>query len=422
LITDFTEAGYVAPEDTPAGSSFPPKSKCKRFSLNTLNPIAANALKAFDFDGNGKVTVDNVARGAEMLKDTQKKYKRVTWAMVVQFVVYAILAGASLGVLYYYLYLMKDMTVDETTGNLMIKTNEGVSDQEVSIKSHGETFSYDSFVTDPTTGASKGCVLGSNAASMFRLLSEGTQTKFMVENQESGSLEVTSLGNRKVSWTNTSIDLGDGFVLYPDADCTEKYSQGNLGGRKLSSKDLLDGHLDLRENFLSVMRGTSETNNDGRHLLNVVNGIFYTKDLTLTVRGAMDHPRPDCGSLAQLAYKYSLNDEVLPNNYAGIWETFNVGGPMGWHVTEASSVFETRCFYPTDETDFCNVKVEFEIGGSCEFALPSKCPQTLGGPKPWKCLCNSGCCEPTPGQTGGTCWGVLSDNPLIVGSLTCPLQ
>ena len=95
LIDDFTEAGYVtSPEHAP--SSLPPKQPM-RFSLNTLNPIAANALKAFDYTGNGKVTVEEVQRGAEMLKQTQKKYKRVTWAMVVQFVVYSILAGVSLG-------------------------------------------------------------------------------------------------------------------------------------------------------------------------------------------------------------------------------------------------------------------------------------------------------------------------------------
>jgi len=232
--------------------------------------------------------------------------------MIVQFVVYAILAGVSLGVLYYYLYLMKDMTVDETTGILMIKTNEGASDQEVSIKSHGETFSFDSFVVDPNTGESKGCVLGSNAVSMFKLLSEGTQTKFMAENEESGDVEVTSLGNGKISWTNSSIDLGDGFVLYPDADCTQRYLQGNLGGqRKLSSRDLLDGHLDLREQFLSAIRGFREITMDGRHLWydRVGGGVVYSTSSPSLFNNNW------CRDLANLAYESSTTNTPLPRSW-----------------------------------------------------------------------------------------------------------
>lgn len=231
LITD-SEKGTPDPESLLMAQ----KGQSKRFSLKSLHPNVADVLSAFDFDGNGKVTVDEVHRGAELLKETKKKHKRAMWALVIQFVVYTALTAASCGVLYHFLYLMKDTAVDSSTGALMVKSNDGSAKAvQVSVKSHGKAFAVDGVVTDSVSGEEKRCVSPDKASEMFKLASEGTDVRLMQETSETGEIRVLRIGAGDISWTEESVDFGP-IVLIPDEDCTNE-----LLGESVESSENADG-------------------------------------------------------------------------------------------------------------------------------------------------------------------------------------
>ena len=212
------------------------KGKSKRFSLKSLHPNVADVLSAFDFDGNGNVTVDEVQRGAELLKETKKKHKRAMWALVIQFVIYAALTAASCGVLYHFLWLMKDTAVDSSTGALMVKSNDGSSEAvEVSVQSHGKTFEVDAYIKDSVTGEVKDCVTEEKVREMFNLAIEGTDVRFLEKPTESGEIHVVRLGADDITMTEDLIDFGPALHLIPDEDCSKQFLPENYteGDREL---------------------------------------------------------------------------------------------------------------------------------------------------------------------------------------------
>jgi hypothetical protein len=247
--------------------------KPKRFSLNSLHPNIAEALKEFDFDGNGKVTVGEVQRGAELLKETKKKHKRAVWALIVQFVVYAALTAASCGVLYHFLFLMKDTAVDPSTGTLMVKSDDSsAEDVEVSVKAHGTAFASNSKAVDSETGLEKECIDGATAVAMFVQATEGTPTRYVSEDPSTAALTVFPIGSEEASWTNETIDFGR-LVFVPDPDCTSMYSgedgSNNDGTRSLlSDENMYIDHDALRKLAISSIVGDASGNEQRRQLRN----------------------------------------------------------------------------------------------------------------------------------------------------------
>ena len=247
------------------------KRKSFRLSMSRLTPNVRNALTAFDYDGDGRLSSNEIARGAEQLQETQKRHRAALWALGIQFVIYAILTAASAGVLYHFLYLMKDTAVDASTGTLVIKGN-GADDtgkaSPVSVKSVGTAFTYDATAVNATTGLSKGCVYPSQASEIFVQVLEGTNTQFVHEDDTTGDIRVVPLGNgmNGTTWTDDGMDFG-GLVLVPDVDCTEKYlleEHSPDHTRRLSDKALYDANRALRRQTLSAFVDTSSSNRQGR--------------------------------------------------------------------------------------------------------------------------------------------------------------
>lgn len=265
LIADFSNGADI---ESKSASSKP----ITRFSLNSLHPKIAAALKEFDFDGTGKVTVGEVQRGAELLKATKKKHKRAVWALIIQFVVYAALTAASCGVLYHFLFLMKDTVVDPSTGTLVVKSDDGsTTDLAVSVKAKGNTYSSTGTAIDSETGLEKKCVNGPTAFEMFVQASEGTPTKFVSEDPSTQSLTVIPIGSDVTIWTNETIDFG-GLRLVPDLDCTRASREGEAGSnnegiRSLSSDDMHADHNSMRKLAISSIAGDSSGNQEQRRQL-----------------------------------------------------------------------------------------------------------------------------------------------------------
>lgn len=240
----------VSPEQHP---------KFRRFSLDTLPPQIANMLKEFDFDGDGKVTLEEVQKGVEILKKTKRKHKIALWAMVIQFLVYAILSALSCAVLYHYIYLMKDTTVDPVTGNMLVQEAGTNAEVEVSVKQHGTSFRFDHMALDPVTGDKIGCFIGEQVEAMFSTVSEGSIASFVGENFVTGDYEVLPLNVNGASWTNSSVKIGD-LILYPDLECTEKLYEINGVNRRrsLSVEELYDelheSHMAFRDAYIASYR------------------------------------------------------------------------------------------------------------------------------------------------------------------------
>ncbi len=215
----------------------------------------AEILNLFDYNGTGKVTLDDVRRGAQELRKAKKKNKVAMWAMIVQFLVYTTLTAAACGLLYHFLNLMHDTTVDTSTGNMMVKdgSSNGV---EVSIRSHGMTFSYDGTVIDSSTGLKKGCVSTNHAVQMFEHVLEGVTLMFVKKDENTGDICVVPLGHNNPSvWTDSVIELG-GLVLTPDVDCSNALLEAgeistitNDANRLLSIENIYENHLSLRDQF-----------------------------------------------------------------------------------------------------------------------------------------------------------------------------
>lgn len=263
LIADFSKGADI--ESKSVGS------KPTRFSLNSLHPNIAAALKEFDFDGTGKVTIGELQRGAELLKVTKKKHKRAVLALIIQFVVYAALTAASCGVLYHFLFLMKDFAVDPSTGTLMVKSDDGsTTDVAVSVKARGNTYSSTGKAIDSETGLEKNCLNGPTAFEMFVQASEGTPTKFVSEDPSTESLTVIPIGSDVAIWTNETINFGE-LVLIPDLDCTRasrarEAGSNNEGTRSLSSDVMHADHNSMRKLAISSIVRDSTGNEQRRQL------------------------------------------------------------------------------------------------------------------------------------------------------------
>ena len=217
----------------------------RRFSLEKLPTNTAEILAAFDFDGNGKVTLDNVRQGAQELKKSKKAHKIAVWAMIIQFLVYATLSATSVGIIYHFMDIMDDTTVDPSTGNLMVKGGNN----EVSVISHGKAYTYEASAVDSKTGEEKGCISTSQAMEMFDLVVEGTGMKFIDEDQDSGDVRVLTIGANSSVWSDSMIDLG-GMVLIPDVDCAAVF-KGDDGNRMLSEEDVYETHIAARKEYAS---------------------------------------------------------------------------------------------------------------------------------------------------------------------------
>lgn len=248
------------------------KGKSTRFSLNSLHPNVAEVLKSFDFDGNGKVTVDEVHRGAALLKETKKRNKIAMWALVIQFLVYAALTAAGVGVLYHFIYLLKDTTVDPSTGNLMVKSNDASADDlEVSVTAHGQTFYDDGTVIDPVTGEEKTCMHSDKAMEMFQLVSTGTDVRVLTEDSTTGAIVLDPITTHdSATWTDESIQFGE-VILVPDEDCTallfvESGESSEDGTRALSTSDLVDANRGLRKLAVASLKNGVNGNDEGRQL------------------------------------------------------------------------------------------------------------------------------------------------------------
>jgi len=251
----------VAPKPTRGSFVFASNKSSKKFTLDELPPDTAEIMALFDFDGNGKVTLDEVRQGAQELKKSRKKNKIAVWAMIIQFLVYAALTAASCGVLYHFMNLMDDTTVD-TSGNLMVKDGSN-SNVEVSVVSHGKTYTYEATTIDSETGKEKGCISTSRASEMFDHVVEGTTMKFVDEDLDSGEVRVLAVGTDSSLWNDTVIDLG-GLQLIPDADCAAALEGGD-GNRLLSVEDVYESHIAARKD--SVRRlSSSETSAQSRKL------------------------------------------------------------------------------------------------------------------------------------------------------------
>lgn len=125
------------------------------------------------------------------------------------------------------------------------------------MKAQGSVFVYDNIVMDSATWQEKGCLSSSMVTDMFYHATEGTVIKFTKEDTITKDIVVLPLGTGKVSWSNSSVNLG-GMILYPDKDCTEHYlektgigsdSQGNR--MLLSTEALLEAHVGLQARFVT---------------------------------------------------------------------------------------------------------------------------------------------------------------------------
>jgi len=295
LIKDYEEG---SDDDVEAGKEHPTMQvvskgqASRRFSLEALHPDLAEILRIFDFDGNGKVTLDEVREGAQLLKKTKKQHKMALWALVVQFVVYALLTALSCGVLYFFLHRMKDMAVDPLTGTLLVKEsglNDGI---EVSVKAHGSSFTIDETVIDDATGERKNCVFPSKAAEMFRLASEGTPVTFATEHSLTGDVHLLPLGNGAAHWSSEEIVFDGGLTLRPDASCASNNSrfqesdEGNnrLLSSPLTAESLRNAHLALRDMAMSsIVDGSDKNHVHGGRKLEV-----WLKDFGYTIVADFD--------------------------------------------------------------------------------------------------------------------------------------
>lgn len=224
----------------------------QQIDLSGLPRNVADVLSAFDYDGNGDVTVGEVQRGAELLKETKRKHKVALWALVIQFVVYAVLTAASSGALFYFLYELKDTNVDSATGNMMVKDGATNEDVEVTIKNHGVSVSSDFTATDSTTGLSKNCFYPTSVDTMFDTVAEGTTVSVVDEDLESGSFDIVPL-NGKATITDNNVQIGE-LVLYPDLECTEMMN--NIGANRLLSRglrieSLLESHMAFKDELVA---------------------------------------------------------------------------------------------------------------------------------------------------------------------------
>ena len=248
----------------------------KRFiDLATLPADVAEALKEFDEDGDGDVTLDEVRLGALALRETKKKNKNLSWIILGLLLGMIVIVGSLSGIMHQQFQKNKDTVVDPTTGNLMVNAANSLNNPEdpssrveVSTKSHGTSFHEDGTIVDEQ-GDTVSCVSSPKIVDLFLASAEGTPVNlgvndgasFAVHHLNGAADSSSSLGKGGSEWTNTYTRIGD-TKFFPSKECAAvrpectAIPEGGSGRhRALSDAELLSHHQRLKHHVIALSFG-----------------------------------------------------------------------------------------------------------------------------------------------------------------------
>jgi hypothetical protein len=254
------------------------KPKCL-IDINAIEDATLReALKRFDWDGDGELTDEELRTASESYRDVKRGRKYLTYALIAVVILTSLITGALSLSVYFIFASMKDTNVDETTGTMMVKDQ---LDMEVNVKSHGATFAPDLVMIDEESGVEKSCYDSDKVSEMFKTVSGGTYVTMVETDGETGHVSVYDVGvgasgadnnNRpgpKASWSDTDVSFAGGVVLKPDLSCSEDYYEVQVEDedaildnddetrrrqrRKLQEEYLLHRHLAHRDEVMIDM-------------------------------------------------------------------------------------------------------------------------------------------------------------------------
>jgi hypothetical protein len=212
------------------------ETKEQTIDINAVkDPTLKEALKRFDGNGDGKLTVEELRIASDLVRDVKRGRKYTMYALVAVFILSALITGSLSLAVFLIFSSMKDTSVDTTTGTMMVKDQPSM---EVNVKSHGATFSPDAVMFDEESGMEKHCYDSDKVSEMFKAVSSGSYVTMVNTDSETGDVSVFDLGvgasgadnnngpASKATWSSANVSFAGGTVLIPDPTCSKDYYEG----------------------------------------------------------------------------------------------------------------------------------------------------------------------------------------------------
>eukprot|EP00751_Fragilariopsis_kerguelensis_P012743 CAMPEP_0170761686 /NCGR_PEP_ID=MMETSP0733-20121128/2320_1 /TAXON_ID=186038 /ORGANISM="Fragilariopsis kerguelensis, Strain L26-C5" /LENGTH=358 /DNA_ID=CAMNT_0011101719 /DNA_START=187 /DNA_END=1263 /DNA_ORIENTATION=+ len=293
------------------------------WDLATCDPKLKEVLAQFDYDGNGFVSKDEVAQGADLYvkeqKITKKQKKQMHWLFATIVCLFLLSGGLAVGLSLNTVHKIdanKDTLVNLSSGKMMVKDSsaaasssssrrllsswtEILSDMIPSLSRHLEddmdetstadvidvTIRADGSTYSPEVMDGTNCYSHEAVTAMFVSVATGVTSTLTETNQTTNAFHVLQLGtsncpDSSIVWSEHGVQLGC-VVMAPSRDCTNM-ARRDRHLSELDDEDALHAHhRSLKEHVVNIIAGGGHTAvNHNQRILNDDTGIFYTQSMS----------------------------------------------------------------------------------------------------------------------------------------------
>jgi len=274
------------------------------WDLATCDPKLKEVLVKFDYDGNGFVSKDEVAKGADLYvkeqKITKKQKKQMHWLFATIVGLFLLSGGLAVGLSLKTVHKIDatntNALVDPSSGKMMVKNtpaaaslpssstrrlmpswmnklsdmipssdkslsrlleeedldNTVVDDIVVTIRSDGTTYS-------PEVIEGTNCYSQEDVSGMFMSVATGVTTTLAETNQETNDFHVHQLGTSScpdsdIVWSDVDVRLGC-VVMTPSLDCTNMARRDRHLSELADEDAMQDHHRALQEYVTNKIAG-----------------------------------------------------------------------------------------------------------------------------------------------------------------------
>jgi len=274
------------------------------WDLATCDPKLKEVLVKFDYDGNGFVSKDEVAQGADLYvkeqKITKKQKKQMHWLFATIVGLFLLSGGLAVGLSLKTVHKIDatntNALVDPSSGKMMVKNtpaaaslpssstrrlmpswmnklsdmipssdkslsrlleeedsdNTVVDDIVVTIRSDGTTYS-------PEVMEGTNCYSQEDVSGMFMSVATGVTTTLAETNQETNDFHVHQLGTSScpdsdIVWSDVDVRLGC-VVMTPSLDCTNMARRDRHLSELADEDAMQDHHRALQEYVTNKITG-----------------------------------------------------------------------------------------------------------------------------------------------------------------------